>query len=187
VAGLGTGFILLDAALNLVACNQEALQILAFPTPRERITRIDSFIRDKIQANLLVTRKAGAFPKFVSKFRSGDRSYSCGAYSLERRTASNAELGVVLLLERELQPFVDMPRVAAQFDLTPREQETVEHLLRGLTTKEIAERMKISPSTVNAFLRLVMVKVGVSNRSAVVQRILRPHGGSRPVTSSAAS
>jgi DNA-binding CsgD family transcriptional regulator len=98
---------------------------------------------------------------------------------LQRRTGIGQEPAIVLLLEREAQPFFDMPHAAAEFDLTPREQETVEHLLRGLTTKEIADRMKISPSTVNAFLRLVMVKIGVNSRSAVVHRILRHPMNSR--------
>jgi len=39
-------------------------------------------------------------------------------------------------------------------------------------SKEIAERMKISPSTVKAFLRLVMVKMSVSTRSGIVGKVL---------------
>lgn len=174
MASSSTGVVLLDSALNLIASNQDAFRILAFPTPVQQIARVETFLRDKIHSSLLLPRRPGAAPVFVSEFRSGERRYSCGAFFLERK-AGESNSGVLLLLEREAQPFVDMKRAAAQFDLTPREQETVEHLLRGLTTKEIAGRMNISPSTVNAFLRLVMVKVGVSNRSAVVHRILRPH------------
>jgi DNA-binding CsgD family transcriptional regulator len=44
--------------------------------------------------------------------------------------------------------------------------------MEGLTSKEIAERMKISPSTVKAFLRLVMVKMSVSTRSGIVGKVL---------------
>jgi DNA-binding CsgD family transcriptional regulator len=59
-----------------------------------------------------------------------------------------------------------------QFDLTARERETVEYLLQGLTSKEIAVRMQISPNTVKAFLRLVMVKMGVSTRSGIVGKMV---------------
>jgi DNA-binding CsgD family transcriptional regulator len=62
-----------------------------------------------------------------------------------------------------------------QFDLTPREQEAVMLLVEGLTSKEIAQRMKISPNTVKAFLRLVMVKMDVSTRSGIVGKIVGPH------------
>jgi DNA-binding CsgD family transcriptional regulator len=47
-------------------------------------------------------------------------------------------------------------------------------LLQGLTSKEIAQRMGISPNTVKAFLRLVMVKMGVSTRSGIVGKIVGP-------------
>jgi len=47
----------------------------------------------------------------------------------------------------------------------------VEFLLQGLTSKEIANRMGISPNTVKAFLRLVMVKMKVSTRSGIAGKI----------------
>jgi DNA-binding CsgD family transcriptional regulator len=69
-----------------------------------------------------------------------------------------------------------LSEISEQFDLTHRERETVEFLLQGLTSKEIATRMKISPNTVKAFLRLVMVKMKVSTRSGIAGKI----AGSRP-------
>ena len=41
----------------------------------------------------------------------------------------------------------------------------------GLRSKEIALRMQISPNTVKTFLRLVMLKMGVSTRSGIVRRV----------------
>ena len=57
--------------------------------------------------------------------------------------------------------------------LTRRERQVVEFLIQGLTSKEIANRMKISPNTVKVFLRMVMVKMGVSTRSGVIGKILQ--------------
>jgi DNA-binding CsgD family transcriptional regulator len=57
--------------------------------------------------------------------------------------------------------------------------EVVALLVEGLTSKEIANRMKISSNTVKAFLRLVMVKMGVSTRSGVVGKIIGPHSRQR--------
>jgi DNA-binding CsgD family transcriptional regulator len=59
-----------------------------------------------------------------------------------------------------------------KFRLTERERGTVELLLEGLTTKEIAQRMNISPNTVKAFLRTVMLKLEVSNRSGILAKVL---------------
>ena len=47
--------------------------------------------------------------------------------------------------------------------------------MHGFTSKEIAARMKISPNTVKAFLRLIMLKLRVSTRSGIVGRILESH------------
>jgi DNA-binding CsgD family transcriptional regulator len=69
---------------------------------------------------------------------------------------------------------VKLTEIAERFGLTARERETVQYLLEGLTSKEIAQRMKISPNTVKAFLRLVMVKMGVSTRSGIIGRIVGP-------------
>ena len=67
---------------------------------------------------------------------------------------------------------MDITRWSDEFRLTDRERETVRFLLRGLTSKEIAREMRISPYTVKTFLRLVMVKVGASTRTGLVARIL---------------
>jgi DNA-binding CsgD family transcriptional regulator len=48
----------------------------------------------------------------------------------------------------------------------------LEYLLKGLSGKEMAIRMNISPNTVKAFVRLIMIKMGVSSRSAIVARAL---------------
>src|ERR1019366_5904497 len=42
----------------------------------------------------------------------------------------------------------------------------------GLTSKELAMRMHISPNTVKAFLRLIMIKMEVATGSAIVAKLL---------------
>jgi DNA-binding CsgD family transcriptional regulator len=46
-------------------------------------------------------------------------------------------------------------------------------LIQGLTNKEIAGRMNISPNTVRVFIRMVMGKLGVSTRSGIVGIVSR--------------
>ena len=175
MSGSSTGVILLDSSMNLIASNRDALNILAFPTNPADIHHINVFLRDRIQSTLLLGRRSGQPAHFATEVRSGNRRYRCAAYDLELGPSDNSRAAIMLLLEREAQPFLDVPRAAAEYGLTPREQETVSHLVLGLTTKEIAQRMKVSPSTVNAFVRLAMVKLGVSNRSAVVNKVLCSH------------
>jgi DNA-binding NarL/FixJ family response regulator len=70
-----------------------------------------------------------------------------------------------------------LSQVSQQFNLTQREREALEYLLQGLSGKEIANWMNVSPNTVKAFLRLIMTKMGVSSRSAVMRKIImtQPH------------
>ena len=75
-------------------------------------------------------------------------------------------------------------QVGVEYSLTDREQEALIGVAMGLTSKELAVRMKISPNTVKAFLRLIMVKMGATTRAGIVGRLLdseRPAsvGGSR--------
>jgi len=44
-------------------------------------------------------------------------------------------------------------------------------LSEGLTSKEIAVKMNISPNTVKAFLRFIMLKLGVTTRSGILGKI----------------
>jgi DNA-binding CsgD family transcriptional regulator len=169
------GLIVVDAALNLVASNTEAVNILVFPTQPEKIRQIDSVVVERIRTDLLDPRGGEeGNPKFVREFRSGNRTYLCHSYPLHVSGKTPVSPAMVLVFERRPSSTVVVSAVSNQFGLTPREQETIQLLVQGLTSKQIAERMRISPNTVKAFLRLVMVKMGVSTRSAIIGKIVGP-------------
>jgi DNA-binding CsgD family transcriptional regulator len=71
----------------------------------------------------------------------------------------------------------DVAEVYERFRLTQRERAVVELLIQGLTNKEIAGRINISPNTVRAFVRMVMIKFGVSTRAGIVGIMLRGVAG----------
>jgi DNA-binding CsgD family transcriptional regulator len=79
---------------------------------------------------------------------------------------------MALLIERN-PVSGDLFAIAEKFNLTRREYEAVQHLALGMTSKEIAARMGISPNTVKAFLRLAMIKTGVTNRSGIIGKFLK--------------
>jgi DNA-binding CsgD family transcriptional regulator len=168
---LEVGLILLDSSFKPRASNREAVRVLSFPTDPERIQRLDAFLADKVRTSLISS--AGTHDSaFVTVFRSGKRRYTCTAFRLGNGSNPSGP-SVLLLLQRPGHRFVDLARVAKEYDLTPRERESVELLVQGLTTKDIALRMKVSPSTVSAFLRLVMVKMGTNSRAGIVGRTVR--------------
>jgi len=65
--------------------------------------------------------------------------------------------------------------IARKFLLTERETEALVGISMGLASKELADRMNISPNTVKAHLRLMMLKMGVRTRGEVVAKILDNH------------
>jgi DNA-binding CsgD family transcriptional regulator len=178
MAPSNNGFLLLDAGLNLIASNDPALQILCFPSEAERIKQPKVFLSDRVRTALVDPRNQER-PAFVKEFRSGKRRYICKSFQVDCNGRSPVQPAFAVLLERDAAASTGISEISEQFDLTQRERETVEFLLQGLTSKEIATRMNISPNTVKAFLRLVMVKMKVSTRSGIAGKIA---GSSRPNT-----
>ena len=167
-----SGFLLLDKSLGPVASNHEAIRILTYPNLPERIQRIDVFLGDKIRAGL-VSRQSPTALEFVKEFKSGRRRYVCRSFMVDTN-GKGMPLVAALLLERCSSSTMALAQIGQDFELTRREKETVELLIQGLTSKEIATRMQISPNTVKAFLRIVMVKMGVSTRSGILGKVIGP-------------
>jgi len=105
----------------------------------------------------------------TTDFMSGKRRYLCRTFALEEEGNRNLKPAIAITLERRHSVLIDL---AARFQLTDREIEAVQHLADGLTSKEIAQRMNISPNTVKVFLRLVMLKMGVTTRSGVIGKLI---------------
>jgi DNA-binding CsgD family transcriptional regulator len=82
----------------------------------------------------------------------------------------------VLHLARDLSMADALSQISTEYRLTVREQQALEGVLLGLTSKEVAERMSISPNTVKAFLRMVMGKMRVTSRTGLVAKLFEPNG-----------
>lgn len=57
-------------------------------------------------------------------------------------------------------------------ELTPREDEVLQHLAKGLTNKEISANTHLAVDTVKTHLRSIYRKLGVMNRSQAISRIV---------------
>ena len=164
------GFLLLDGSLHPLAYNTEATVILCFPTKPDQIKQMHVFLADKVRSSLL--NRSNGEAQFVRDYKSGRRMYLCRAFRLDVCERGTLGASVAVLLERHYASEETLRHLSQQFDLTGRELETVGLLMEGLTSKEIANRMRISPNTVKAFLRLVMLKMSVSTRSGIVGKIV---------------
>jgi DNA-binding CsgD family transcriptional regulator len=164
------GFLLLDSLLSPLSFNGEAVQILSYPDNVENLASSE-LLTEKIRSRL-ITQPSPGESVFVKELRSGRRRYSCRAFLIDSNTKEPCQPTTAVLLERGPYGLVPLSQVCQQFNLTQREQEVLVHLLQGIRNKEIANRMNISPNTVRAFLRLIMIKTGVSSRSAIVGKIM---------------
>jgi DNA-binding CsgD family transcriptional regulator len=171
--------LLLTSSLDTVAYNWEAAQILAFPDDPERLKRLSAFLASQIRSKLSTGSSKNSKNKkgqqFVSVFKSGIRTYQCRAVNLHpgKMGSGTGATTIALLLERQPPAALLLKRrIWEEFELTHRERQTVELVLQGMTTKEIAGSLNVSPNTVKTYLRLIMTKMRVATRSGIVGKIL---------------
>jgi ATP/maltotriose-dependent transcriptional regulator MalT len=111
--------------------------------------------------------------------RLGERSFAAAwgeglALSAEQAAAEAEALAVEILSEARRQaPPPDGPALPA--GLTEREAEVLRLVAAGLTNAEVADRLFLSPRTVEAHLRRIYDKLGTSSRAAATRFALE-HG-----------
>jgi DNA-binding NarL/FixJ family response regulator len=106
------------------------------------------------------------------------RALEAGAQGYLLKTTSGAELVETVRavhaglrrLSREAARRMDEYPVGAH--LTPREVEVLRLLARGLTNKEIAAELRISGTTATWFVKNILQKLGVNDRTAAVTTAL---------------
>ena len=172
------GIILVDSSLNVIAADRAASVILDGSGPGNAVPRA----LPEVVMNVLLNRRPAEIMK--APIRVCGTDYIVTSYVLEPMNgrgpdwAHNAASKSVIALHLRKDALADdtLTDLAAAYKFTVREQEAFSGILTGLTTKELANRMNISPSTVKTFVRLVMIKMGVSTRAAIIARMLTDRG-----------
>jgi DNA-binding CsgD family transcriptional regulator len=162
------GLVLLDSSLHPMYCNSEAISIFAYPGEPRKVKLSSAEFYEQIRSIIPRMPSSDQFP-LTAFFVSGRRRYVCRSFLSESEFNVSAKPVLAMTVERNRWVLRDLVML---FQLTDREMEAVEHLAEGLTSKEIAQRMNISPNTVKTFLRLVMIKMGVTTRSGVIGKLI---------------
>lgn len=159
-------------SLRPVAYNREALEILAFPGAPDDLSGPAAELARQI-SDKLAPKSSNGVRRFVQEFKSGNRTYLCRALSVGPGVATSSGSTTLLLLERPVLPARLREQTAwDKFGLSRRERQMVDLLVKGMTTKEMAQVLNLSPNTIKSFLRLIMAKLGVSTRSGIVGKLV---------------
>lgn len=172
--GLAEGGVLLtDLSLKPIAYDRGAASILKECAPQRDGQEPALSLPEEIRA---VLRNGGRDTGVKTYVHIGKCGYLCRAYVIEGHNGSGAAPMLALHLQRELPIPQAVYELAAEYGLTHREREALAGIAMGLTSKELAEKMNISPNTVKTFIRLITLKLGVTRRAAIVGKLLVHNG-----------
>lgn len=77
------------------------------------------------------------------------------------------------IARRVLDMFARLAAPRHDYGLSEREHEILQHLVDGLTKKQIAERLFLSPHTIDGHVRNIYAKLQVHTRTGAVAKALR--------------
>jgi DNA-binding CsgD family transcriptional regulator len=168
---LQEGLLLMNQTLERVALDRGAQVILNHQTPPGGKSDPASCVPKSVMD--LIRRSLNGLLPVTMYFGIGGQEYIWRAYWMDSQNGFIREPLVVLHVEKVVADRDTVYDVAGRHNLTDRERETLRGISRGLTSKELAQMMGISPNTVKAFLRMIMIKMGVTTRAGIVASLLQ--------------
>jgi two-component system nitrate/nitrite response regulator NarL len=111
------------------------------------------------------------------------RTVARGGFALSSQLADilQAELARVSVAAGDTVPARDTAATAGRPALSPREEEALDLIARGLTHAQAASRMGVSRATVDTYVERIRAKLHVGNKAELTQAAFerRPPGGTR--------
>ncbi|MEN8262373.1 MAG: LuxR C-terminal-related transcriptional regulator [Nitrospirota bacterium] len=172
---LTSGVVILDESGEILYLNQEALSILSTfsanddQSDNNPATPINKAIIEAIKENLGPLNKPSSS---IIQCSNTDSTYSLRALPLDKLHKKGKSCVMVLIEGVTIHRKFDMDVVQKQFGLTKREAEVTFCLTKGLTNKEIANILSLSPETVHDYVKQVMKKFKTTTRAGIVGKVL---------------
>ena len=130
--------------------------------PDIRILALTSFVENEMVQTAL---EAGAFGYLLKNISARELAEAIRA----------AKVGKSSLAPEATQALIKAATAPPPLghDLTPRELEILEHLVKGLTNAQIAQQLTISPATVKNHISNILPKLDASSRTEAVALALQ--------------
>jgi DNA-binding NarL/FixJ family response regulator len=104
-----------------------------------------------------------------------------GARGAVLKNADNSELAKAIRIVAQGGDYIS-PDIRQQLaadppvpDLTPRQSEILESMVRGLTDRDIAQQLRLSPESVSEHVGAIRQKIGAANRTEAVAIAMRKY------------
>lgn len=121
---------------------------------------------------MLTDEGIAALSKALEGLKSGDAGGWAALAPLSNLAADGHDITIDFTAQDRLGApiIIARPRQAAQLlaDLTQRQREIAIEVGRGLSNKEIASLLGISPATVKDHMSAILASVGVNSRAALI-------------------
>ena len=140
---------------------------------------------DGVEATKELLRKApSAKTILLTTYGTSDgiaHALKVGARGAVLKNADNSELAKAIRIVAQGGDYIS-PDIRQQLaadppvpDLTPRQSEILESMVRGLTDRDIAQQLRLSPESVSEHVGAIRQKIGAANRTEAVAIAMRKY------------
>ena len=140
---------------------------------------------DGVEATKELLRKApSAKTILLTTYGTSDgiaHALRAGARGAVLKNADNSELAKAIRIVAQGGDYIS-PDIRQQLaadppvpDLTPRQSEILESMVRGLTDRDIAQQLRLSPESVSEHVGAIRQKIGAANRTEAVAIAMRKY------------
>jgi DNA-binding NarL/FixJ family response regulator len=142
-----------------------------------RVTQsVLSLFRQNRDSRSIAPRRRSRLPGHQGRLERSARSWGAARAAFTAALEQFDQLGAARWAEKTAADLGRLPgrRPADRQELTVREREVAELVAAGLANKEVAARLFVSLSTVEATLSKAYAKLGVRSRTELSSRLNRP-------------
>jgi DNA-binding NarL/FixJ family response regulator len=169
-----SGVVILDATGEILYLNEEARSILATFVPEgipsdENPAALHKAIVESLKKHLGSLSSPGST---CIQCTESNAAYALRILPLDSPEKEGAPCVMVLIEGITVQRKFDINQVQKQFGLTKRETEVTYCLTKGLTNKEIANALSLSPETIHDYVKQIMKKLDTTTRAGIVGKVL---------------